>query len=165
MGGGPRHGTGEDRIDHGVEIAIDVAVPEPQNLEAGVFKRRVPMQIFRVLSACGVLRSIDFHDKPAIETDEIENEAEQRSLAPEMQSLFAEWTKPNPEFYFLWRQSFPQRAGACNGLRLRDGDPTRFAARTTLPVKGRDALRNDHRSFGCRYVVALPPPCGEGAAA
>ena len=115
-------------LNHPVEVGADVRVPESQRAEASSSKDRVAHRVMCDLSIIiSMLAAVDLDDQAALETDEIEIEAEQRRLTAKMEAVGAHHPKLQPETRFLRGQGLPQLAGA---FRCGSGlpHPGRFAA-------------------------------------
>jgi hypothetical protein len=75
----------------------------------------------------GMLTTIDLYDQATLETDEIEIEAEEWSLAAEVEPVSAHHSKLQPQLCFLRGQVLSQLTGAFR-CRSRLPHPGRFAA-------------------------------------
>jgi hypothetical protein len=77
------------RLQHAVEIAIDLVVPEPKDLKAPPCKTGVTARIARSMFIEVVLPAIEFDDEPMLHADEVDNETVARRLPPEMKTALS----------------------------------------------------------------------------
>jgi hypothetical protein len=75
---------GAYRLQHAIEITIDIAVPEPKDSKASTCETGVTARIARSVFIEVVLPAIEFDDEPVLHTDEVDNETFARRLSPEM---------------------------------------------------------------------------------
>jgi hypothetical protein len=80
---------GIHRLQHAVEIAIDLVVPEPEDSKAPPCKTVVTARIAGSMFIEVVLPAIEFDDGPVLHADEVDNETLARRLSPEMKPALA----------------------------------------------------------------------------
>jgi len=78
-----------DSHHHAVEVGVDVRVPEPQCAETSAPEDRITHGVVVGLRIIGVLAPVDLDDKPMLETDKVQVEAEQWRLSAKMEALDA----------------------------------------------------------------------------
>jgi len=113
----------EDRLDHSVDIRIDLGVGKSQRSEALPLEVSVALTITRCDFVKPVLCAINLDNQSVAQADEIENVAITRRLPAEMDAMVATKipeAKPQPRF--LRRQRFTQIPGA--GDRVSGHFPT-----------------------------------------
>ena len=82
-------GVRKDRLDHAVEVIVDVVIPEAKRQETEPSKMCVAARVMREASIFAMLAAVDIDDEPRLEADEVENVAFQRRLSPEVKALWA----------------------------------------------------------------------------
>ncbi|HEY1447569.1 MAG TPA: hypothetical protein VGF33_03465 [Caulobacteraceae bacterium] len=80
----------KDGFHHAVEVGVHIGIPEPEGAEAGAAEDIVAQEVVIGLNVITVLAAVDLNGEPFTEADEIEIEAFERRLAPEMEALGAE---------------------------------------------------------------------------
>jgi hypothetical protein len=90
-----------NRIEHAIEVAIDLRVPESQHLEPGNAEAFVTLDVPGCLTVMSMAASIDFDDYTLLEADEVEDETMARSLAAEVKSIAPPRAQMHPHFHLL----------------------------------------------------------------
>lgn len=71
-------------LQDAVEIAIDIAVPEPKDSKASTCETDVATRIARLMFIEVVPAATELDDKPKLHADKVDNESFARRLPPEM---------------------------------------------------------------------------------
>ena len=103
-----------DPIHHPVQVAPDLASPEPQHSVSMSRQDPIPDSIVRRLDILTVLAAIDFDGDPPGVADEVEIVAAKRRLAAEVKASVTEPFQPRPEHDLRLAHVAPQIAGASN---------------------------------------------------
>ena len=107
---------GNDHFQNAIPIAQDIRTPETEN---AVAFRLEPSITLDITFALGMLSAIDFDDQTSVMTNEIDNEASDRSLASKSQSVQPMSAQRRPKTLLSVGHFAPQRLGAC-ALKSRD---------------------------------------------
>ena len=85
----------EDRVDHGIELRLHVAVPESQNTVAGRPQETVSPIV--ILGALEMLTSAQLYDEPSVERGEVADVKADLVLTAELEAAHLAATKAAPE--------------------------------------------------------------------
>jgi hypothetical protein len=136
--GGAHGGQGvTNHIHDGVDLLMHRAAWEAQGFEALPAQNAVANGVVFLLLQILVVRTIHLDHQPAIEADEVEDIASERSLPSYVEAIAAELPKPRPQTDFGETHGFPKSSGALDAHGATP--PDRFAA--TLPIEGRESIQ------------------------
>lgn len=78
-----------DRLQHTVEIAVDIAVPEPEDSKTIVRKARIAFRVSYSMFIEVVLPAIEFDDEPVLHAHKVDDESFARRLPSEVKSALS----------------------------------------------------------------------------
>jgi hypothetical protein len=87
--------SSDDRLQHTVDIAHHIVVPDAQNQIAVVFDIGRPLRVFK--AALVMLPAIQFNDEMGELTAEIDNIGPDRHLSPKFHSVKTPVAQPKPQ--------------------------------------------------------------------
>jgi hypothetical protein len=88
----------EDRVDHGIELRLDVTIPKPQHTVTGRSQEAVPPLV--VGRTFEMLTAIQFDDEPPIERGEVADVEADLVLSAELETADLAATETAPEESF-----------------------------------------------------------------
>jgi hypothetical protein len=112
------------RLQHAIEILIDIIVPETKDVKAIVGETCITNAVSRLMFIEIVLPAVEFDYQFMLHTNKVHDEPVTGRLAPEVVSALSPSTKVNPEFYFLAGHGLPQ--SSCNWV-CHCPHPARYA--------------------------------------
>ncbi len=107
---GPAFHLKQNRINHAIQIRIDVNIPEPHHTKTARQQIPVTPEITRFAFGHSVLRAINFKDQSMTELGKVNNVPVKRHLPTKMKSLGIELLQMNPKFHFFMRHRFAKFA-------------------------------------------------------
>ncbi len=132
------HST-RNRVQHAIQLFIDLPIPEPQHAPALRFQLSRPPYIARKPSSFAVLKPIQLDHQLGCRAREVRHERPNRMLPPKLRIFKSLGAQSLPELRFDIRLIAPQPARtACRASRRhRRSHLSRHATRATLSPYGR----------------------------